>query len=98
MEPGAEIFLPAQYVLRIFDAKDDKHPLLFFQMATPPPKYTAGDLMATTSWPLGQEGRLATVNRVVHKSWSVGEQVCFEQNVFCDFQKPIAERPAYPQP
>jgi len=93
MQPGTDVFLPARYVLRILDAKNEAIPLLHFQTASPVPKYQPGDLMGTTTWPLGQKGHLARVARVVHKCWSIGDQVCFEQNVYCDFHlEPKAPR------
>lgn len=98
MEPGTDVFLPAKYILRFFDTKDEEFPLLYFQMATPPPKYQAGDLMDTHPWPLGQRGHVATVSRVFHNCWNVDDEMYFEQNVYCDFLLPVERRQAAPQP
>ena len=92
MEPGSETFLPAKYILKIYDVNDPDYCLLHFQASTPPPKYVAGDQINTLSWPLGQQGHVATVNRVMHACWSVSDQVFIEQHVYCDFQLPVKLR------
>jgi hypothetical protein len=96
MEPGGDTYLPAHYIFRVFDARaerpDSEYPVLFFQMGSPFPRYEVGDLMRTIAWPLGQEGRLATVEKVLHSSWSIGDQMWFEQDVYCRFALPIRER------
>jgi hypothetical protein len=98
MEPGSETFLPAEYILQIRDVKEPDFALLHFQTSTPPPKYIAGDQFGTIPWPLGQQGRVATVNKVLHKCWSAGGKVCFEQHVYCDFQLPAERRQESSQP
>lgn len=85
MEPGSETFLGARYIVRFFDAADPEYQVLYFQTASPFPRYEAGDRMNTIPWPLNQQGREAVVESVQHVCHCPAEQVYFEQNVVCRF-------------
>jgi hypothetical protein len=71
--------------------------VLFFQMGSPFPRYEVGDLMRTVAWPLGQNGQLATVEKVLHSSWSAGDQMSFQQDVYCRFPLTIRKQAGVPQ-
>ncbi len=97
MEPGSEIYEPARYALRIWNFEASDAPLLLFQTSTPFPRYEIGDHISTSHWPLGQEYKLAVVERVVHTPWSLGDQVYFLQDVHCRFPLPIQDSRANPR-
>jgi hypothetical protein len=92
MSPGLESYKPAKYCLRFYDVDGTKDHILYFQMSTPFPRYEAGDLMMTLPWPLDQQTRLATVDRVIHGCSSSGDEVRFYQDVYCKFPLPVVLR------
>jgi len=85
MEPGSDVFLPARYVLRIYNTKIRDYPQLYFQAATPFPRLEAGDLLQSVCWTLGLEGDLVRVESVLHSIYSHGDTAYCEQSVYCDF-------------
>lgn len=91
MEPGAEIYEPARYALRIWNNESTIAPVILLHTSTPYPRYEVGDRLHTTHWPLGQEGRSVTVESVDHNLWSLGDQVYFVQDVYCRFPLPILD-------
>ncbi len=85
MHPGSDIYNPAKYALRVYDDSCRDYPQVFFQASTPFPAFAEGNILSTICWPLGLQGRVVVVKRVVHNIWNSGDDVFNETNLYCEF-------------
>jgi len=92
MSPGLDSYHTAKYCLRIHDVEGEENYLVYFQMSTPFPRYEIGDKMMTHLWPIGPQGKHATVERVYHGVTSSDDDVRFYQDVYCRFELPVVAR------